>query len=257
MNTILKTSVYLQMTAMLIGGAYAAPADKIIVGETMEIAGGTMATWARVNGGGKVIWVGLTIPLSMAENMPPRGSGPAGAVAVLDFPPVVQATTYFDHAEIHSSQAGHAAGGVDPHRYEVPHFDFHFYGIPVADVWTIPPGLFFSEVPADGLPEGYLQPEPISIPQMGRHAVTFDEFVATDHWLLTMVAGFLPDASSMHFIEPMITQEFLLSRSNTELPVPTPAVLGRATSFPTECVVHYDQDADAYHIVFKGFEPID
>jgi hypothetical protein len=117
--------------------------------------------------------------------------------------------------------------------------------------------VFFSEVPADRMPDGYLQPEPVSIPQMGRHAGTFDEFVATDHWLLTMIADFLPDGSYMHFIEPMITQEFLLSRRNTELQIPTPAVLGRGTSFPTECVVKYDWQADAYHIVFKGFEPIE
>src|SRR2546427_11145746 len=68
--------------------------DKIIIGETAEIVGGTAATWARVNGGGKVIWVGLTIPLSMVENMPTPGAGPAGAVAVLNFPPVVRETTY-------------------------------------------------------------------------------------------------------------------------------------------------------------------
>ncbi|MGI8605170.1 MAG: hypothetical protein ACR2OZ_19535 [Verrucomicrobiales bacterium] len=231
--------------------------DKIIIGETTVVADGTVATWARVNGEGKVIWVGLTIPLSMAENMPPRGSGPAGAVAVLNFPPVVQATTYFNHAEIHSQQAGHANSGADPHRYRTPHFDFHFYGIPVANVRTIPGGLFFVDAPADRLPEGYVQPEPFSVPQMGRHARTLDEAAATDHWLLTMFAGFLPDASYMHFIEPMITQEFLLLRKNFTLPVPMPATLGRATSYPTECVVHYDEDADAYNIVFKGFEPIE
>src|SRR5215213_8951433 len=84
----------------------AAPAneDKIIVGNTAIVSGGEVSTWARVNGGGEVIWVGLTIPLSMVENMPPPGSGPAGAVVVLNFPPVVQANTYFNHAEIQSNQ---------------------------------------------------------------------------------------------------------------------------------------------------------
>ena len=91
---------------------------------------------------------------------------------------------------------------------------------------------------------------------MGRHASTLDEAAATDHWLLTMIAGFLPNASYMHFIEPMITQEFLLRRQNFTLPVPMPEVLGRSTRYPTECVVHYDKDADAYQMVFKGFESI-
>jgi hypothetical protein len=233
--------------------------DKFIIGDTAEIAGGIAAAWARVNGGGKVIWVGLTIPLSMAESMPAPGTGPARAVAVLNFPQVVQDTTYFNHAEIQSNQLGHGSNPayVDPHRYEAPHFDFHFYNIPVDDVFLVPPGVFSAQVPADRLPVGYGQPENRSVPQMGRHAALLTEFTATEPWLLTMIAGFLPDASYMHFIEPMITQEFLLRRKNFTLPIPMPAVLGRATSYPTECVVHYDKDADAYHIVFKGFEPIE
>jgi hypothetical protein len=234
-------------------------ADKFIFGDTATIAGGTAATWARVNGAGKVIWVGLTFPLSMVENMPPRGSGPAGAIAVLNFPAVVQATTYFNHVEIHSNRMGHPAAGEDLHRYEAPHFDFHFYNIPVADVWPIPAGIFTSQVPAERLPAGYGQPEPRSVPQMGRHCQTLEELAATeeDHWLYTMTAGFMPDASYMHFIEPMVTRELLLTRQNFSLPVPTPAVLGLATRYPSECEVHYDEDSDAYHIVFRGFEPVE
>src|SRR6266567_2905756 len=59
-------------TAILAGGALALPgdSDQIIQGQSAVISGGTASTWARVNGAGKVIWVGLTIPLSMAENMP-------------------------------------------------------------------------------------------------------------------------------------------------------------------------------------------
>ena len=240
-----------------LGQAVPDDGDQLVVGDTAEIAGGTAAAWARVNGGGKVVWVGLTIPLSMVENMPPRGTGPAGAVAALNFPPVVQATTYFDHVQIQSQLAGHPNGGADPNRYMTPHFDLHFMGIPVADVWAIPGGPFGAQVPAERVPRGYLQPENHSLPQMGRHSLALDEFLATDHWLFTMIAGFLPDASYMHFIEPMITKEFLLSRKNFNLPVPAPAVLGRATSYPTECLAHYDKDADAYHIVFKGFKPIE
>ena len=282
MNTILKThlnSIYLLqhqlagrrlsnllVASLAIVAAFLSPNisraasandDKIIVGDTAIIAGGEVSVWARVNGGNKVIWVGLTIPLSMVENMPAPGSGPAGAVAVLNFPPVVQATTYFNHFEIHSNLHGHHGAGADPHRYVAPHFDFHFYGIPMAQVSSIPAGLFFAPVPANRLPAGYAQPEVFSVPQMGRHASTPAEIAATDHWLYSMHAGFLPNAGYMHFVEPMVTREMLLLRKNFSLPVPTPAVLGRATNYPTECVMLYDKDADAYHIVFKGFEPIE
>ncbi len=231
--------------------------DRIIFGETTEIAGGMASTWARVNGAGKVIWVGLTIPLSMVEQMPPRGSGPSGAVAVLSFPQVVQETTYFNHAEIHANPLGHPSSGADLHRYQVPHFDFHFYSIPVEDVFAIPGGLFFVDVPEELLPDGYAQPEPVSIPQMGRHGSSFEERATIGPFDFATIAGFLPDASYMHFLEPMMSQEFLLRRESFDLPVPIPSVLGRSTRYPTECVVRYDEDADAYHIVFKGFPPIE
>ncbi len=91
---------------------------------------------------------------------------------------------------------------------------------------------------------------------MGRHASPLSEFTATDLWQHTMVAGFLPNASYMHFVEPMITREFLLQRENFTMPVPMPAVLGRATRYPAKFVAHYDKDLDAYHFVFKGFEDI-
>jgi len=234
--------------------------DKIIVGEAVSIGGAEVSTWARVNGGGKVVWVGLTIPASLADSPPAPGVGPAGAFAVLNYPAIVQQTTYFNHAEIQSNEHGHPAnpGYSNTNRYMKAHFDFHFYGIRVAQVYPIPflpPFPPLPTVPPDRLPAGYAQPE-FSVPQMGRHAAPLSEFTATDPWLATMIAGFLPDASYMHFMEPMITHELLQRRQNFSLPVPQPAVLGRATQYPTECVVAYDKVADAFHIVFKGFETI-
>ncbi len=248
-------------TAILAGGAIALPDqdDHIIQGQSAVVSGGTVSTWARVNGAGKVIWVGLTVPLSMAEDMPSPGSGPAGAVAVLNYPLVVQETTYFNHTEIQSNLHGHPTNPnyAQPTRYSAPHFDFHYYSIPAADVFTIPGGLFFTPAPAERVPVGWAPPEPPSILQMGRHAGPLSERTATDIWMATMIAGFMPNASSMHFIEPMVTQDLLLSRQNFTLPVPRPAVLGRSTRYPTEFVAQYDRVLDAYHFVFKGFEEVE
>ena len=257
------TTLWLAASVLALSGgaANADQNDKFIAGESATIGGATISTWARVNGGGKVIWVGLTMPVSLAENMPPPGSGPAGAIATLNYPAVVQQTTYFNNAEVQANLHGHPTnpGYQTTNRYSEPHFDFHFYSIPVAQVLTIPfrpPFPPLQSVPADRLPAGYAQPE-FSVPQMGRHAAPFSEFTAVGPLDATMIAGFLPDASYMHFMEPMVSQDFLLARQNFTLPVPQPAVLGRATQYPTECVVLYDKDADAYHIVFKGFEAIE
>lgn len=238
----------------------AAQPEKFVAGEAVVVAGGTLSTWARVNGGGKVIWAGFTVPMSLVENPPGPGSGPAGAIAALNFPAVVQQTTYLNHAEVQFNLHGHAANPryADVHRYQAPHFDFHFYHLSVAQVLTIPfvpPSPLLPQVPAPRLPAGYAQPE-FSVPQMGRHSSPLSEFTAIDLWEATMVSGFLPDASLMHFIEPMLTRDFLLKRQSFTLPIPMPNVLGKTTLYPSEFVAHYDQDQDAYHFVFKGFEPI-
>src|SRR5687767_7571923 len=88
------------------------------------------------------------------EHAAGRISGPAGAIAVLNYPPVVKATTYFNHVEIHSEPNGHPnnPGYVQANRYLVPNFDFHFYGILLGQVLTIPFGFFFEQASADRLP---------------------------------------------------------------------------------------------------------
>jgi hypothetical protein len=64
-----------------------------------------------------------------------------------------------------------------------------------------------------------------------------------------------PDARYTHFLEPMISREFLLRPGNFTLPVPRPAVLAR-DELSHRMRGYYDKNADAYDIVFKGFEPI-
>lgn len=95
------------------------------------------------------------------------------------------------------------------------------------------------------------------MPQMGRDCAPFSEFTAVGLLDTAMLVGFLPDASYMHFLEPMVSRDTLLLRENFTLPIPMHDRLGRPTSYPTQCVAHYDRDAEAYHIVFKGFEPIE
>lgn len=228
----------------------APPQDKLVMGETLEVGDATLATWARVNGAGKVTWVGVTIPLALAE-----ANLAGGSVAVLAFPAVVQETTYFNHFQLHAEPEGHPGmmGFTNPERYFVPHFDFHFYAVEPAEVEAIPFALPpLPEVSGDRLPRGYAQPD-ISVPMMGRHSGLLSEFSETGPLDATMIAGFLPDGSVMHFIEPMVSYEYLLERKNFSLRVPQPKTLGWQTSYPTQMIATYDAELDAFHFVFKGF----
>ena len=63
-----------------------------------------------------------------------------------------------------------------------------------------------------------------------------------DPYLLSTVtiAGFVPDGTQMHFIEPVISCEFLLQRAAFELPVPMPEAFGRLMFYPTKLMAEYD-----------------
>jgi hypothetical protein len=139
----------------------------------------------------------------------------------------------------------------------VPHYDFHFYAIDEDDVWLIP-GLPapLPRVSAELLPIGYRQPGGSSA-QMGRHAAPQNSFVDPDFLSTVMIVGFVPDGTQMHFIEPMISREFLLHRAPFQLAVPMPQRFGRPMFYPTKLTAEYEAGRDAYHFVFSEFVAVE
>src|SRR5262245_31330406 len=109
---------------------------EVVWGETTVINGALLGTWAIVSRqDSQILAAGATIPLALSENQPQeRGPFPAGAIASLEFPAIVQSTTYFNHLELHTQPTGHTTSplAVNPNLYRPPHFDFHFYTIPEA-----------------------------------------------------------------------------------------------------------------------------
>lgn len=229
---------------------------RVIWGEHTVVDGIPIVTWALVHPqDGDILAVGASFSQKMAEDMPEPGDGPAEAIASLEFPAVVQEATFFYHLEIQSNPHGHATppGNVNPNRNAVPHFDFHFYGIPEELVWLIPgqtPPPAPPGVPADLLPAGYRQPGP-ALAQMGRHSAPNWSFTDPNPLSAIMLAGFLPDGSYMHFLEPMISQDVLLNEQDFTLDVPMPRTFGREMLYPTQfrTVFH----GNACSLVFSDF----
>ena len=236
------------------------PRTRLVIGDATVVQGNVVVTWARVRANGDIKQVGVAIPVALFDNQPTDpGDGPAGAIASLVFPEIVRDNTFFNHFELHSNPYGHdtALGSANPIRNSVPHFDFHFYAIDEAAVLRIPatrPGPPFV-LPAL-LPAGYRQPGP-SISQMGRHTTAQSNFDDPGFLIADMITGFLPNATQMHFIEPMVSRELLLERNDFALPVPRPAVFGRTMRYPKEFTAEYDADSDAYHFIFSGFETVE
>lgn len=228
---------------------------RVIWGESSIIDGARLTTWALVSPhDNSVLAVGGSMSIRLFENQPQEpGPYPAGAVASLDFPELVQATTYFNHLEIHSNPHGHPTSpfAADPNHFRVPHFDFHFYTVSEEAVWAVPgqaPPL--PPVSADHLPAGYAQAGP-SEAQMGRHSQSFSELAKTGPFSAAMIAGFTTDGTQMSFIEPMVNRDTLLARQDFTLDVPMPQTFGRDTLYPTQFQASYQ--GSAYHFVFSDF----
>lgn len=230
---------------------------RVIWGEASVIDGARVATWALVSPQtDEILAVGVSLPLKLVDRQPQQGgSGPAGAIASLAFPSIVQENTYFNHFELHTSPMGHPISplAVNPDRNRVPHFDLHFYGISEAQVRAIvPTGAPLPPIPSQLLPAGYTQPGPVElIPQMGRHSNPAWALSDPNPLTTVMLAGFLPDASKMHFIEPMITREVFLQREDFTLPVPTPQSLGQNTLYPASFDAVFQ--GNSYQLIYSGF----
>ena len=239
---------------------------KTVMGPAGDLFGAKASSWAKLDPKGAVQEAGATIPLSAiaraplpAPNTPPPSGEPMTMPALsLEFPQVVQQSTFLDHLNLYWVQSGHPPG-----RYLTPHFDFHFFGIPSAEVMKIdcknltPPALELTpEGYAPAVPPG-ANPAAFCVPTMGFHGLPLSEFGApgqlkAELFDQVMIAGFY--GGKYTFSEPMITREFLLSKQNFSFAVPRPAQAGRKTLYPTTLTATFDAKANAYNFVFTGFE---
>ncbi|HWG84591.1 MAG TPA: superoxide dismutase family protein [Deinococcales bacterium] len=233
--------------------AQAAPAtplpSPVLRGEEATVHGATVFTWARLNAVGQVVEVGLTLPMAAitgAAAAPPA----AAALAQLNFPAIVQASTFFNHADLYFVPTGH------PPVYQVPHWDFHFFGIPKAEVGAIDCTNLAGPAPAT-VPQGWAPPIPpdappaaVCVPRMGFHSSPVSDFAPGAKWMHSLIGVFY--AGKWNALEPMISQEALLARHEISLPVPALTV-GRETLVPTRFTARWDQASSSYNLVFSGF----
>lgn len=242
------------MLALAVGLSACGDGDdsRLVPGETETAFGGSVSTWARVNESGRVTEVGTTLPMATINGAVDRHTGgPAGAAITLDYPSEVTGQTFFNHFELHLVESGHP-----PEEYMVPHFDLHYYGVPVSEVEAVVPT--DTALPAaDRFAAGYSRPTTVEeyqagiVPQMGFHSINLAELAGGDPFTATMVLGYY--GGGLTFVEPMVTVAQLQARQNFTLTVPRPAVIGRAVLYPGRFVATYDATSDSWQLVYTDF----
>jgi len=155
-------------------------------------------------------------------------------------------------------------GHVPPGVYDVPHFDVHFYMVPIEEVFAIHDGpcgpelvncdhFAMAKMP---VPDGKMHPDFSDVdavaPAMGNHLIdlTGHEFHGmpfTASWIYGVYGG------RVTFWEQMVALDYLLSRPNACSPIKSPASVAVAGYYPTQRCVRYDAGADAYVVSLEGF----
>jgi hypothetical protein len=237
----------------------AAPVE--VTGACGDAFAGKICTWAKTSGTA-LVEAGAMVPLASIESAPAQMpmAWPPEALLTLDMPESARQQGGLTHMTWFWEAEGHPPGA-----YLTPHFDFHFYLIPPADVAAIDcadlskPAVLPA---AFGLPDVELPPMMaqmtgvptlvgLCVPKMGMHSVLASEIVRTEPFDGTMVIGYYKQKPI--FIEPMISKAMLMKKASFDLPMPE--IPGLTGPHPTKFHAEYDAAAQAYRFTFSGFVP--
>ena len=218
---------------------------------------------------GRPVEVGVALSPEAFDSLPhgshtaPGAHGPYSEY-LLELP--AQNPTPYRFVEVDWNPIGH--GGP----YTAPHFDFHFYRVPLAvrnEIVLEDPA--FAEkaarLPAaDELPAGYVSshvllnttPAGMTVPRMGLHWLDTKspELPPTNRpFTATFIVGSWN--GQVIFDEPMVTRDFILSQrtgavSADSIPLPSARRYVPAGYYPTSYAVRWDAAAGEYRIALRS-----
>jgi hypothetical protein len=212
-----------------------APATHELDGPTVAVGNGTARLYVLEQGStptsigielSRAALTGLPDSMAMWELALPAG---------VSVPP-------WDHAMLNWNPQGHPP----PEIYGVPHFDFHFYTVPMAQQMAIAGGPDNTPVAPQYVPQDYAS-QVESVPAMGVHWT--DTLSAEFHghpFDRTFIYGFYQ--GQMVFVEPMITIAYLESQPNLSMPVKQPAAFQQPGSYPRAYSVREDASGQSVRI---------
>lgn len=252
------------LSAALIMAAFTVPARAcencklkkagLYIGETTLLGNGSVHSWVRIDHSRHPSAVGVTFTETALEGLPqevPVGTGMPGYEYRLALPadPRVQG---IDNIGVDWNPKGHEPAGI----YDVPHFDFHFYTIPVAERDRITlKGADLKRcgkpVPAQFVPAGYILAPKTETPKMGAHwaSLASPEFKGnafTHTWIWGSYDG------KQAFLEPMVALDFLKSRPDVSAPIPQPKAVEKHGWYPTTYRIVYNPDRREYNISLEN-----
>jgi|GEM_PF-168605 hypothetical protein len=221
-------------------------------GEAKRIGNGVAYSWVTLNDKGKPSAIGVTLTETALEGLPETFENGMPMLALDLGLPKQAMKTAFDHIGLDWNPKGHDPLGV----YDKPHFDVHFYMIPVEarmKITGVGADLKRCEtpVPAAFAPSGYILAPGTAVPMMGSHwvdpkAPELNGQPFTKTFLYGSYDG------KMAFYEPMLTSAWLSTKPNLRESIAVPKSYTKSAYYPTAYSVKYDPARREYTIALEG-----
>jgi hypothetical protein len=221
-------------------------------GPQVPVGNGKMRTFATLTHEGVPLVVGVEITDSALYNLPADPNAVDKETYLLPLHQKAQAATVLDHVVVEWNPQGHPPAGI----YTVPHFDFHFYRISLAEQNAIPPyevdSTGFNDLP----PAGYIPSPPYfeipgGVPEMGAHWAdgTSPEFNGIPFTYTFLYGSY---GGKVTFYEPMVTRAFFLSGQTADKSIPQPSLFSPVNAYYH---THYKiwQEGNKHYIALTDF----
>jgi hypothetical protein len=220
---------------------------------------------------GAQLEVGVALDERALENLPAGGHGAHGPMTEFLLQLPAQDRSPFQFVELDWNPMGHG------YPYTAPHFDFHFYTIPVEERNSIDPSdpAFATKAAhlpaADLIPAGYLSshqlvgktPAEVSVPRMGLHWLSLSSpELPPQRKPFTETYNVGTWNGKIIFQEPMITRAFILGTrdggtSEAAFGVPSAKRYEPAGLYPSGYRVAWDAGHREFRIALTGLESRD
>ncbi len=214
----------------------------------VAMGNGKANTWVNLDAQGNPTAIGFTLSKGALDQLP---ATLPGTDFMLALPDAATQKTPFRHVMINWNPLGHEPAGI----YDVPHFDFHFYMMPMAEVMQIPPYAVnptgFDKVPAVAyLPAGYVR-NPGGVPAMGAH---WSDVSSPELHGQPFTETFVYGTYNGHvtFWEPMVALSYLRTNPTLEQDIKQPTQYETPGYYPTHFSILAKPDG-SYDVSLSNF----
>lgn len=223
-------------------------------GPEIHLGDGKVRSFISITHEGVPQEIGIEITKSLFQNLPT-------AYTDMHIPLHHKATevTAYDHLEMDWMPNGHP-----PAYFQLPHFDIHFYMLPVEEQILIPApdatNTSLASTAAYGRPSAGVLPADYTVasaavPMMGRHWLDkFADVLPPSSQPFTHQLIYGTFDNKVIFLEPMVTRAFLLSGTDVHKTIKQPAIFNpTATYYPTRYNIYTDETTDKVYVTLDLF----